>query len=147
MLTQSVLLLEVFDDTLIWSFVEPQMSIIAACLPTLGSLVRGVQSPTSILQWARSTLSLRRIFSRGATDDAQTSGTVYIENIENVEKTSHDCELYTSHSDMIYDNNRSNCGRQQPVQLLLCAKGQRASDAGSFTPRPQHVVLLADKIV
>ena len=53
----------VADDN-IWSFIEPQMSIVAACLPTLAPLFQGGRDPASIIRSVRSIFSLRSASSK-----------------------------------------------------------------------------------
>ena len=50
-------------DDFVWSFVEPAMSIIAACLPTLAPLFRGGGDPAPTKRRVQSILSLRRFSS------------------------------------------------------------------------------------
>ncbi|MCJ1391625.1 hypothetical protein MMC18_004490 [Xylographa bjoerkii] len=51
------------DDT-IWSFIEPCMSIVAACLPTLAPVFKGGRDLGSIVRSVRSVFSLRTIDSQ-----------------------------------------------------------------------------------
>lgn len=45
-------------DVEIWSFIEPQLSMVAACLPTLAPLLRGGRDTGSIVRSIQSILSL-----------------------------------------------------------------------------------------
>ena len=56
--------LDVVAEDNIWSFIEPQMSIVAACLPTLTPLFHGGRDPASIIRSVRSILSLRSLSSQ-----------------------------------------------------------------------------------
>lgn len=54
------------DKIFIWKIIEPNASIIAACLPTYGPLLRGGRAPESIIRSVRSILSIGSHSSKGS---------------------------------------------------------------------------------
>lgn len=64
---------EVISSDDIWSFVEAQFSIVAACLPTLAPLIRGGRDPRSIVYSIRSFLSVRSSYSPKGEDRSHAS--------------------------------------------------------------------------
>lgn len=53
----------VMSNIIIWSRIEPCCSVVAACLPTIGPLVKGGRSPESLVHSIRSLFSMRSSLS------------------------------------------------------------------------------------